>query len=95
MAKFQVEGRAAPTTQLTDRQVLEIRQRADEGVRKLADEFKVSPSTIRKILSGETFRHLQLADRKQTDEELNAEGERFFREMTQMSQPTAYPKEEE
>jgi len=42
---------------LTEAQVLEIRQRANEGYRKLCDEFQLVPSTVYRIWHGQAWKH--------------------------------------
>ena len=42
---------------LTEAQVLEIRQRASEGYRKLCDEFQLVPSTVYRIWHGQAWKH--------------------------------------
>ena len=42
---------------LTEAQVLEIRQRANEGYKKLCDEFQLVPSTVYRIWHGQAWKH--------------------------------------
>lgn len=56
----QQKGSRNGQAKLTERQVAEIRQRAAQGERRrlLADEFKVSETTIYRLANGEGWRHV-------------------------------------
>lgn len=43
---------------LTEDQVREIRERANEGIKPLAREFGLSPTATRRVVRGETWTHL-------------------------------------
>lgn len=52
-AKGEIQG----SSKLTEEQVNEIRNRANEGYRKLCIEFKIVPSTVYRIWHGQAWKH--------------------------------------
>lgn len=54
----QAKGEMQGHHKLTEAQVSEIRQRANEGYRKLCEEFQLVPSTVYRIWHGQAWKHL-------------------------------------
>jgi len=55
--KRHAKGEMQGNHKLTEAQVLEIRQRANEGYRKLSEEFQLNPSTVYRIWHGQSWKH--------------------------------------
>ena len=53
----QAKGESQGHSKLTEEQVKAIRERAQEGYRKLCDEFKLVPSTVYRIWHGQAWKH--------------------------------------
>ena len=53
------KGERQGHSKLTEAQVSEIRQRANEGYRKLCEEFQLVPSTVYRIWHGQAWKHTQ------------------------------------
>lgn len=51
------KGERQGHSKLTEAQVAAIRSRADEGYRKLCDEFQLAPSTVYRIWHGQAWQH--------------------------------------
>jgi len=52
------KGMANPKSKLTENQVLEIRERANESKRQLGEEFGVSRTTVSRILLRKIWNHI-------------------------------------
>lgn len=51
------KGESQGHSKLTEAQVNEIRRRANEGYRKLCNEFQLAPSTVYRIWHGQAWKH--------------------------------------